>query len=69
MYILSCELCQRNKSSTSSPPGPLHSLPALTNHGDCVALDFVGPLLDDDRFNCIVAITDRLGADIRVVPT
>ena len=69
MYIPSCESCQRNKSSTTSPTGPLHPLPVPQNRGDCIAIDFVGPLPEDDGFNCIVAMTDRLGADVRIVPT
>lgn len=48
---------------------PLHPLPVPQGCGDCVAIDFVGPLLEDGGFNCIVAITDRLGADIRIIPT
>jgi len=32
-------------------------------------MDFVGPLPEDDGFNCILTITDRLGSDIRIIPT
>jgi hypothetical protein len=34
-----------------------------------MAIDFVGLLLEDDGFNCIVTMTDRLGADIRIALT
>lgn len=37
--------------------------------GDSVCLDFVGPLPEDSGFNCILTITDRLGSDVRLVPT
>ena len=69
IYISSCESCQRNKSATSSPIGSLHPLPVPENREDCVAIDFVGPLPEDGGFNCIVAMTDHLSADIRIVPT
>ena len=68
-YIPSCIDCQRNKSGTSKPIGPLHPLPIPERRGDSIAIDFVGPLPLDDGFDCIVTITDRLGADIRVAPT
>lgn len=34
-----------------------------------MTLDFVGPLSDDDGYNCIVAMIDRLGVDICIMPT
>ncbi|THG97711.1 hypothetical protein EW026_g4344 [Hermanssonia centrifuga] len=33
-----------------------------------VAMDFVGPLPEDDDFNCILTITDFLGSDLHIVP-
>lgn len=67
-YIPSCDACQRNKSSTKRPPGPLHPLPVPLRRFDSVAIDFVGPLPEDQGFNCLVTMTDRLGADIKIVP-
>lgn len=69
MYIPGCESCQRNKGSTRRPPGPLHPLPVPVGRGDSIAIDFVGKLPDDDGFDCIATVTDRLGADIRLIPT
>jgi hypothetical protein len=34
-----------------------------------VAIDFIGPLPEDEGFDCIVSMTDRLNSDIRLVPT
>jgi hypothetical protein len=49
----------------------LHPLPIPEARGDLIAIDFVSPLPkdDSDSFDLIVTITDRLGADIRIVPT
>lgn len=67
-YTPGCDACQRNKSSTSKSPGPLHSLPTLDTHFDSVVIDRVGPLPEENRFNGILMMTDRLGAaDIRLV--
>jgi hypothetical protein len=68
-YVPACPECQCNKSSTSKPKGPLHPLPIPESRGDSVCLDFVGPLPEDKGFNCILTITDRLGSDIRLIPT
>jgi hypothetical protein len=68
-YIPSCADCLRNKSTTRKPMGPLHPLPIPDDQGDSVALDFIGPLPLDEGFDCILTMTDRLGLDIRIVPT
>lgn len=68
-YIPACPECQRYKSSTTKPMGPLHPLPIPDGRGESVAMDFVGPLPEDEGYNCILTITDRLHSDIRIVPT
>ena len=68
-YVPGCDACQRNKGSTKRPAGPLHPLPVPDERGDSVAVDFIGPLPDDEGFDCIVTMTDRTGSDVRVVPT
>lgn len=67
-YIPACVHCMRNKSPTTAPAGPLHPLPVPDSRGDSVAIDFVGPLPEDQGFNMLVTMTDRLGADLRLVP-
>lgn len=68
-YIPVCMECQRNKSSTVKQIGPLHPLPIPDNRCDSVAIDFVGPLPLDEGYNSLVTFTDRLGSDIRIIPT
>jgi hypothetical protein len=68
-YIPSCEECQCNKSHATKPPDPLHPLPVPDDRGSCVAMDFIRPLPLDGGHDCILTITDRLGADIQIVPT
>jgi hypothetical protein len=67
-YIPSCPDCQRNKASTKKSPGPLHPLPIPEKRGDSVAMDFVGPLPEENGFDGILTLTDRLGCDIRCIP-
>jgi Integrase zinc binding domain len=68
-YIPGCVDCQRNKSSTTKQAGPLHPLPVPDGRGESVAMDFIGPLPLDEGFNCILTMTDRMGSDIRIIPT
>ena len=68
-YIPGCDACQRNKGLTKQPTGPLHPLPVPDEHGDSIAIDFIGPLPKDEGFNCIATMTDRSGSDVRIVPT
>ncbi len=67
-YIPACEACQQNKSATSRPAGHLHPLPVPDAHCDSVTMDFIGPLPEDNGFNCILTITDRLGSNLHIVP-
>jgi hypothetical protein len=67
--IPSCLECQRNKSSTSKPHGPLHPLPIPDDRCQSIAFDFIGPLPEDKGFNCILTITDRLNSEFRLIPT
>ena len=68
-YVPACADCQRNKSRTTAPVGPLHPLPVPDQRCDSIAIDFIGPLPIDSGFDCILTITDRLGSDIRIIPT
>lgn len=68
-YVPSCEECQCNKPTTKCPPGPLHPLPIPDQRGDSVAIDFVGPLPEDQGFNALTVLTDTIGVDICLIPT
>lgn len=68
MYIPSCDECQRNKTRTAKPPGPLHPLSVPAERGDSVAIDFVGPLPLDDGYDYLMTVTCRLNSDIRLIP-
>jgi len=68
-YMPSCTDCQRNKSATKQPAGPLHPLPIPDKQADSIAMDFIGPLPVDKGFDCILSITDRLHFDIRIILT
>jgi hypothetical protein len=68
-YIPACPDCQQNKSGTSKPKGLLHPLPVPEKRGDSVCLNFVGPLPEDEGYNCVFTVTDRLGSDVCLIPT
>ncbi len=58
-----------NKSPIMKPSGPLHPLPIPDNHGNSIAIDFIGPLPLDSGFNCIATFMDCLCFDIHIIPT
>lgn len=62
-YIPGCPDCQRNKSSTTKPVSPLHPLKIPDGRCESIAMDFIGPLPEDEGSDCILTITDRLGLD------
>lgn len=68
-YVPSCPECQRNKSRTNKPFGPLHPLPIPEQRGDSVAIDFIGPLPKDEGYDSIITFTDRLNSDIQIIPS
>ena len=68
-YMASCPECQQNKSSTSKPIGQLHPLPIPDQCSNCVAINFIILLPEDNGYNCIVTFTDHLGSDIQLAPT
>ena len=68
-YIPSCADCQRNKSSTTRPVGPLHPLPIPDACCNSVAIDFIGPLPINNGYNKIITFTNHLGSDIQSVPS
>jgi hypothetical protein len=44
-YIPGCSDCQRNKSNTTKPVGPLHPLRIPDGWCESIAMDFIGPYL------------------------
>ena len=69
LYVPLCADCQQNKSWTTKAPGPLHPLPIPDEHGDSVALNFIGLLPEDDGYNCILTMTNCLGSNYCLIPT
>ena len=64
-YIPSCIECQRNKS-----PSKLLTAPFIPDDRcDSISMDFIGPLPSDEGHDCILTITDRLGLEVRLIPT
>ena len=57
-YIPGCEDCQQFKSGTSKPCGPLHPLPVPDGQCESIAMDFIGPLPEDNGINYILTITN-----------
>ena len=64
-YIPSCTDCMHNKLSTRNKPGPLHPLPILDGQCESVAINFIGPLLEEEGHNSIITMACHLGSDFQ----
>jgi hypothetical protein len=53
----------------SKPAGLLHPLLVPEDGGQSNVMDFIGPLLLNESYSCILTITGHLGLDIRIIPT
>jgi len=68
LYIKSCILCSRNKSSTQAPAGFLHPMLIPDQQFHELAMDFIGPLPKAKGFDTILVMTDRLINYIKIEP-
>ncbi len=68
-YVPSCAECQKYKSNTTRPVGPLHPLPVPDERCEAITIDFIGPLPVDKGFNSIMTVTDRLNSEYCLIPT
>ena len=59
IYISGCKECQYNKFSTKGPADPLYLLLMPDRHGKSVAIDFIGPLPENNGKDCIATTTDH----------
>jgi hypothetical protein len=59
-YVEHCGICHCNKHSNSKPAGLLKPLP-ITNKGEMITMDFVGPLPRSRRgMNSILVVVDKM---------
>lgn len=59
-YVEKCEICQRNKTLTTSPAGLLQPLPAPDRIWEDLTMDFMEGLSKSVGSNAIFVVVDRL---------
>lgn len=69
-YVLSCDLCQRNKPQSGKTPGFLQPLPVPANPWDSVSMDFVVALpKTEGGYDAVLVFVDRLTKMSHLAPT
>ena len=69
-YVLSCNLCQRNKARSGKPSGFLQPLPVPDVPWESVSLDFVVALpKTEGGYDAVLVLVDRLTKMVHLVPT
>lgn len=66
-YLKSCDSCQRNKSNTTAPAGPLRTIPSLGPKLRDIHIDWV-ELSVSNGFNEAAIITDRSTNFVKIIP-
>ncbi|KAI0992802.1 hypothetical protein K3495_g15382, partial [Podosphaera aphanis] len=59
-FVKNCHNCIRNKVSRLRYQGTLKPLPLPAQRWRDISIDFVGPLIEFNNFNCIMVVIDRL---------
>jgi hypothetical protein len=68
-YVKTCESCQRNKSSTQAPAGPLQPLPIPDRRWSSVSMDLITDLPVTPRgYDSVLVLVDRLSKMAHFVP-
>jgi hypothetical protein len=68
-YVQTCESCQRNKSNTHAPAGPLQPLPVPDRRWASVSMDLITDLPPTPRdHDSVLVVVDRLSKMAHFVP-
>ena len=68
-FVLTCDICQRNKTSHHKPFGLLQSLPIPENPWSSISMDFIVQLPDSKGYTAILVVVDRLTKMAHFIPT
>jgi len=68
-YILSCDVCNRNKTPKHKPAGSLHPLPIPDTPWSSVSFDFIVELPMSSGHNAIFVVVDRFTKMAHFIPT
>ena len=68
-YIASCETCQKSKQSTQAPNGLLFPHDVPSHNWEVISMDFVTAFPDDNGFNSVFVVVDKLSKMAHFIPT
>ena len=68
-FVTTCDICQRNKSTTHKPYGLLQPLPIPETPWSSISMDFITQLPPSKSFTSILVVVDRLTKMAHFIPT
>ena len=68
-YIQSCPECQASKHTRLLPPGMFHPLNVPGQPWSSISIDFVTGMVEAQKFDCIMVVTERLTKMSCFIPT
>jgi len=68
-FVLTCDVCQRNKAATHKPYGLLQPLPVPELPWSSLSMDFIVQLPESNGYTSILVVVDRLTKMARFIPT
>jgi len=67
-FCKSCEICAQPKGEYQKPLGKLHLLQIATRPWESIGMDFVGPFLEENRYNYLWVVICRMTSMVHLVP-
>jgi len=67
-YVLSCEICSKNKLRRHKPYGKIQPLPIPTKPWEVIGVDFIVALPTSQNCTCLMVVADHLTKMVHLVP-
>ena len=67
-FVKNCDVCMRNNTSRSKYQGTLKPLPIPLQRWRNISIDFIGPIVESNGYNCVMVVVDMLSKMRHYIP-